>query len=140
MRPNPLAPWELRIGHLRVYYDVTTDEPQVVTVRATQRCGIWVDRGAATLRSRGRPWRLQKNAQAAGPPRGPYREGRAAAPLGLSPRTVRSLWAVRLNFATHSIGVKVGNRVRVGDEWWELSQAQEAAESHEDAGNEAGQG
>ncbi len=22
MRPNPLAPWELRIGDLRVYYDV----------------------------------------------------------------------------------------------------------------------
>jgi hypothetical protein len=72
MRPNPLAPWELRIGHLRVYYDVTTDEPQVVTVRA--------------------------------------------------------------------IGVKVGNRVRVGEEWWELSQPQEAEGSHEDAGDEAGQG
>ncbi len=72
MRPNPLAPWELRIGHLRVYYDVTTDKPQVVTVRA--------------------------------------------------------------------IGVEVGNRVRVGDERWGLSQAQEAAGSHEDAGDEAGQG
>ncbi len=22
MRPNPVAPWELRIGRLRVYYDV----------------------------------------------------------------------------------------------------------------------
>ena len=22
IRPNPLAPWELRIGNLRVYYDV----------------------------------------------------------------------------------------------------------------------
>ena len=22
MRPNPIAPWELRIGNLRVYYDV----------------------------------------------------------------------------------------------------------------------
>jgi mRNA-degrading endonuclease RelE of RelBE toxin-antitoxin system len=22
MRPNPLAPWELRIGELRVYYDI----------------------------------------------------------------------------------------------------------------------
>ena len=30
MRPNPLAPWELRIGTLRVYYDVEdTPEPQV---------------------------------------------------------------------------------------------------------------
>jgi hypothetical protein len=22
MRPNPIAPWELRIGNLRVYYDI----------------------------------------------------------------------------------------------------------------------
>lgn len=29
MRPNPLAPWELRIGDLRVYYDVE-DEPEAV--------------------------------------------------------------------------------------------------------------
>jgi mRNA-degrading endonuclease RelE of RelBE toxin-antitoxin system len=29
MRPNPVAPWELRIGDLRVYYDVK-DEPQPV--------------------------------------------------------------------------------------------------------------
>lgn len=28
MRPNPLAPWELRIGNLRVYYDV--EEPEAV--------------------------------------------------------------------------------------------------------------
>ena len=27
MRPNPLAPWELRIDDLRVYYDVQ-DEPE----------------------------------------------------------------------------------------------------------------
>jgi mRNA-degrading endonuclease RelE of RelBE toxin-antitoxin system len=33
MRPNPLALWELRIGDLRVYYDVT-EEPQTVTVVA----------------------------------------------------------------------------------------------------------
>lgn len=33
MRPNPLASWELRIGDLRVYYDVT-EEPQTVTVVA----------------------------------------------------------------------------------------------------------
>lgn len=26
MRPNPVAPWELRIGNLRVYYEVQ-DEP-----------------------------------------------------------------------------------------------------------------
>jgi mRNA-degrading endonuclease RelE of RelBE toxin-antitoxin system len=33
MRPNSLAPWELRIGEIRVYYDI--DEPKrVVTILA----------------------------------------------------------------------------------------------------------
>jgi mRNA-degrading endonuclease RelE of RelBE toxin-antitoxin system len=51
MRPNPIAPWELRVGHLRVYYEVSDDPAKLVTVRA--------------------------------------------------------------------IGTKVGNKVRIGDEWWE---------------------
>lgn len=34
MRPNPVAPWELRIGNLRVYYDVEEDPEPVVYVRA----------------------------------------------------------------------------------------------------------
>ena len=34
MRPNPLAPWELRIGDLRVYYDVEDDPEPVVYIRA----------------------------------------------------------------------------------------------------------
>lgn len=34
MRPNPLAPWELRIGNLRVYYDFKDDPEHVVYVRA----------------------------------------------------------------------------------------------------------
>lgn len=35
MRPNSLAPWELRIGHLRVYYEVAGEAPeQVVSVLA----------------------------------------------------------------------------------------------------------
>ena len=29
MRPNPIAPWELRIGDLRVYYEVDTAEAAV---------------------------------------------------------------------------------------------------------------
>ena len=33
MRPNPLAPWELRIGSLRVYYDVE-DESETVIILA----------------------------------------------------------------------------------------------------------
>ena len=34
MRPNPLAPWELRIGNLRVYYDVEEAPELVVFIRA----------------------------------------------------------------------------------------------------------
>ena len=34
MRPNPLAPWELRIGKFRVYYDVSETPEAVVHVRA----------------------------------------------------------------------------------------------------------
>jgi mRNA-degrading endonuclease RelE of RelBE toxin-antitoxin system len=34
MRPNPVAPWELRIGRLRVYYDVQEEPERVVTIRA----------------------------------------------------------------------------------------------------------
>jgi hypothetical protein len=34
LRPNVLAPWELRIGALRVYYDVEDDPEPVVHVRA----------------------------------------------------------------------------------------------------------
>lgn len=34
MRPNPLAPWELRLGTLRVYFDPQEDPEQVVHIRA----------------------------------------------------------------------------------------------------------
>jgi len=34
MRPNPLAPWELRIGSLRVYYDIQEEPDRVVYIRA----------------------------------------------------------------------------------------------------------
>lgn len=34
MRPNPLAPWELRLGTLRVYYEVETGSERVVYIRA----------------------------------------------------------------------------------------------------------
>ncbi len=34
MRPNPIAPWELRIGNLRVYYDIEDEPEHVVYVRA----------------------------------------------------------------------------------------------------------
>jgi len=34
MRPNPVAPWELRIGDLRVYYDIEYDPAKRVLIRA----------------------------------------------------------------------------------------------------------
>ncbi len=34
MRPNPLAPWELRVGEHRVYYDVVEGEDAAVEVLA----------------------------------------------------------------------------------------------------------
>ena len=34
MRPNPLAPWELRIGNLRVYYDLEDEPEPMVHIRA----------------------------------------------------------------------------------------------------------
>jgi hypothetical protein len=34
MRPNPLAPWELRVGELRVYYDVEEEPDKLVIILA----------------------------------------------------------------------------------------------------------
>lgn len=33
MRPNPVAPWALRVGRLRVYYEVSVPD-RLVTIRA----------------------------------------------------------------------------------------------------------
>ena len=42
MRTNPLAPWELRMGKLRVYYDIERAPRRRVVVRA-----VGVKRGAS---------------------------------------------------------------------------------------------
>lgn len=34
MRPNPLAPWELRVGNLRVYYEIEYDPEPAVWIAA----------------------------------------------------------------------------------------------------------
>lgn len=34
LRPNPLAPWELRLGTLRVFYEVVSKDPEVVRILA----------------------------------------------------------------------------------------------------------
>ncbi len=34
LRPNPVAPWELRVGKMRVFYDIGEGPPPVVRVLA----------------------------------------------------------------------------------------------------------
>ena len=34
LRPNPVAPWELRVGALRVFYEVSEGPPAVVRILA----------------------------------------------------------------------------------------------------------
>ncbi len=34
MRPNPVAPWELRVGDLRVYYDIAEEPEKLVAILA----------------------------------------------------------------------------------------------------------
>jgi hypothetical protein len=52
MRPNPVAPWELRIGNLRVYYDVEEDPEPVISVRAIgikKRNQVWIGKEVIDL-------------------------------------------------------------------------------------------
>ena len=37
LRPNPIAPWELRVGHLRVFYEVADAGGGVVRILAVGR-------------------------------------------------------------------------------------------------------
>ncbi len=34
LRPNPVAPWELRVRHMRVFYDVSQGDNPVVSILA----------------------------------------------------------------------------------------------------------
>ncbi|NEP77118.1 MAG: type II toxin-antitoxin system RelE/ParE family toxin [Okeania sp. SIO3B3] len=34
LRPNPLAPWELPLGDLRIFYEVVDEEPNIVRILA----------------------------------------------------------------------------------------------------------
>ena len=34
MQPNPMAPWELRVSELRVYYEIVDEPRNVVTIVA----------------------------------------------------------------------------------------------------------
>jgi mRNA-degrading endonuclease RelE of RelBE toxin-antitoxin system len=45
LRANPVAPWELRLGVLRVYFDVRLEPTPLVTVRAVGvkvRDRVWI--------------------------------------------------------------------------------------------------
>ena len=44
LRPNPLAPWELRVAKWRVFYDVQTEPSLVVIVAVGEKRGneIWI--------------------------------------------------------------------------------------------------
>ena len=45
MRPNSVAPWELRLGDLRVYYDAADEPEYVVDIRAVgvkRRNRVWI--------------------------------------------------------------------------------------------------
>jgi len=45
MRPNSLAPWELRIGNLRIYYDIYEEPSSLVVVLAIGiklRNRVWI--------------------------------------------------------------------------------------------------
>jgi mRNA-degrading endonuclease RelE of RelBE toxin-antitoxin system len=37
LRPNPVAPWEFRVGQLRVFYEIAGDETPVVRILAVGR-------------------------------------------------------------------------------------------------------
>jgi mRNA-degrading endonuclease RelE of RelBE toxin-antitoxin system len=37
LRPNPVAPWELRVGHLRVFYEVVGTDSGIVRILAVGR-------------------------------------------------------------------------------------------------------
>jgi mRNA-degrading endonuclease RelE of RelBE toxin-antitoxin system len=37
LRPNPIAPWELRVGHLRIFYEVLASATGAVRILAVGR-------------------------------------------------------------------------------------------------------
>jgi mRNA-degrading endonuclease RelE of RelBE toxin-antitoxin system len=45
LRPNPLAPWELRVGDLRAFYEVATLENEVQILAVGQKRGnsLWIE-------------------------------------------------------------------------------------------------
>ena len=53
LRPNPVAPWELRVGHLCVYFDVEEEPRRAVTIQAVgikDRSRLWIGGEEVELR------------------------------------------------------------------------------------------
>jgi mRNA-degrading endonuclease RelE of RelBE toxin-antitoxin system len=44
LRPNPLAPWELRVGDLRIFYEVGEEAGKVYIVAVGEKRGssVWI--------------------------------------------------------------------------------------------------
>jgi mRNA-degrading endonuclease RelE of RelBE toxin-antitoxin system len=45
LRPNPIAPWELRLGDIRVFYDVEEEPAPLVKIAAVgikQHNALWI--------------------------------------------------------------------------------------------------
>ena len=49
MRPNALASWELRVGNLRVYYDIVEDKSEVLVLAVGIKTGNRVTIGGEAV-------------------------------------------------------------------------------------------
>ncbi|MCB1021822.1 MAG: type II toxin-antitoxin system RelE/ParE family toxin [Acidobacteria bacterium] len=49
LRPNALATWSLRLGELRVYYDVEAETVTVLAIGEKIRNQVWIDGRAVEL-------------------------------------------------------------------------------------------
>lgn len=52
LRPNPLAPWQLRLGDVRVFYEVQEEPTPVVTIKAVGKKihnELWIARERIVL-------------------------------------------------------------------------------------------
>ena len=55
MRPNPLAPWELRIGELRVYYEIMKVIERADATASLAEYAADVDNGPLVVTNHGQP-------------------------------------------------------------------------------------
>lgn len=41
LRPNPIAPWELRVGQLRVFYELSSFSERAASRQLMESCVFW---------------------------------------------------------------------------------------------------